>query len=220
MKTSEKNSNEKKISILINEIIDMGVSDKKILHAIKKVPRDLFVRKENLNEAYENYPLPIGFGQTISQPYTVAFMIEQLELKQGEKVLEIGTGSGYNASIMAKIVEPNGKILSVEILSDLIEFAKQNLKKAGIKNVHVIHGDGSVGYSDEAPYDKIIVTAGCPEIPNPIIEQLKEEGIIVAPVESLFGQEMIKLIKHKDSLAIKKLGNFSFVPLKGKKGYR
>jgi protein-L-isoaspartate(D-aspartate) O-methyltransferase len=210
--------NNKKINILVQEIESMGVTDKKVLEAVKNVKREDFIIEEEKDHAYGNYPLPIGCGQTISQPYTVAFMIEQLELEKGERVLEIGAGSGYNAAIMGKIIGATGKIYSIERISELVEFAKKNLEKSGIKNVEVIHGDGYKGYEKESPYNKIIVTAACPEIPKGLKEQLKFDGILVAPVDSFYGQDMIKLTKTKHGFKKKKLGTFSFVPLvKGKK---
>ncbi|MBN1502391.1 protein-L-isoaspartate(D-aspartate) O-methyltransferase [Candidatus Woesearchaeota archaeon] len=204
---------------LIDEIKGMGISNESVLNAISEVPRHLFIRKQNMKEAYGNYPLPIGYGQTISQPFTVAFMLGALEVKPGQKILEIGAGSGYNAAVLSKLVGDKGRVYSIEIVSELADFAINNLKKIGIKNVQIIGEDGSIGYQKEKPYDRIIITAGCPEIPKPLIQQLKDKGVIVAPVESFFGQEMIKLTKEKDTIKIKKLGSFTFVPLRGKHGY-
>lgn len=195
---------------------EMGIKDKQVLDAMMNVPRHLFVAKEMINESYENYPLSIGSGQTISQPYTVAFMLEAIELKKGDKVLEVGTGSGWNAALIAEIVKP-GEVFTTEIVEELIKHAERNLKK--YKNVYVIKTDGSCGYKKEAPYDKIIVTAACPSIPRPLIEQLKEGGILVAPVGGSFGQKMIKGIKRKGRLIEENLGDFVFVPLIGKYGY-
>lgn len=143
-------------------------------------------------------------------------MLEALELKRGDKVLEVGTGSGWNAALIAEIVKP-GKIFTTEFVEKLAKSAKKNLRK--YRNVKVIKIDGSAGYKKEAPYDRIIVTAACPAVPKPLTEQLKENGILIAPVGAEFGQDMIKIIKKKGKLFEKNLGGFVFVPLKGKYGY-
>ena len=204
----------KQIERLIEELKLMGIKDERVLDAIKKVPRHKFILENYLSEAYANYPLSIGYNQTISQPYTVAFMLQALELKKNDKVLEIGTGSGWNAALISEIVKP-GKVYTTEIIKELVEFAKKNLKD--YKNVKVIYSDGSQGLKEYEPYSKIIVTAGCPEIPKPLIKQLKPNGILVAPVGS-YSQKMLKIIKTKQ-LKIQELGDFVFVPLKGKFGF-
>ena len=204
----------KQIERLIEELKLMGIKDEKVLEVIKKIPRHKFILENYLSEAYANYPLSIGYNQTISQPYTVAFMLQSLELKKNDKVLEIGTGSGWNAALISEIVKP-GKVYTTEIIKELVEFAKKNLKD--YKNVKVIYSDGSQGLKEYEPYSKIIVTAGCPEIPKPLIEQLKPNGILVAPVGS-YSQKMLKITKNKQ-LKIQELGDFVFVPLKGKFGF-
>jgi len=163
--------------------------------------------------------LPIGYEQTISQPTTVLIMTEALELKKGQKVLEVGAGSGYQAALIGNLVGAKGKVITTEIIPELAKFAKANLKKAKIKNAFVVEYDGSQGYGKEAPYDRIIVTAACPEIPKPLVDQLKEGGIIIAPVGSFLGQKMVKGTKRKGGLETYSLGDFVFVPLKGKYGY-
>lgn len=196
------------------------IKDKKLLKAFEEVPRELFIRKGFEEEAYFDNPLPIGKGQTISQPSTVMIMTQALELKEGQKVLEVGAGSGWQAAIIAKLVGQKGKVITTEIIPELAEFAKDNIKKAKIKNVKVINYDGSQGYKKEAPYDRCIITAACPRIPPPIIGQLKEGGILVAPISSLvFGQDMIKLRKTSSGIEQESLGSFVFVPLKGKYGF-
>ncbi len=192
------------------------ITDKRLIKAFKAIPREEFILGESLNEAYGDYPLPILKGQTISQPTTVMIMINALKLKKTDKVLEVGAGSGYCAAIISKMAK---FVYTTEIIPELAEFAANNIKKAGIKNIKVIHHDGSQGYEKQAPYDKIIVTAACPKIPPPLIEQLKEGGIIVAPVSYLLGQNMIKGIKKGKELKTESLGNFMFVLLKGKYGY-
>lgn len=195
------------------------IKDKKVIESFKKVPRELFVAEERKEEAYGDYPLPIGEGQTISQPTTVMVMTQALDLKEGDKVLEVGSGSGYQAAIIAVIVGENGKVISTEIVNELVESAKSNIKKLKLKNVKIIKHDGSNGYAKEAPYDRIIITAACPKIPNPLIKQLREGGIIVAPVGNMNEQAMIKGRKIRGKLVEENLGNFMFVPLKGKYGY-
>src|SRR3989338_2083891 len=192
------------------------IKDKKLIVAFKKVDRRNFIRKESMNEVYGDYPLPIGFGQTISQPTTAMLMIEALELKKTDKVLEVGAGSGWCAAIMSRLCK---KVITTEIIPELVGFAKENIKKCNIKNVEIIEWDGSRGYEKESPYDKIMLTAACPSLPKQCIEQLKENGIIIAPVGSLFSQDMIKGKKVKGNLETENLGSFMFVPLKGKYGY-
>lgn len=204
---------------LIKLLKEEGIKDKKVLEAILKIDRKLFVPKEYEKEAYGNYPLPIKEGQTISQPWTVAFMLEALELKEGEKVLEIGAGSGWNAALIGFIVGKKGKVISTEIHEELIKTAKENLKKTGLKNINVLKWDGSQGYLPEAPYDKIICTAASPEIPQPWVKQLREGGLILAPLGEP-SQVMVKAKKVKGKLVKEELGFFQFVPLKGKWGFK
>jgi protein-L-isoaspartate(D-aspartate) O-methyltransferase len=195
------------------------VKDKRLIKAFEAVPREEFVSEEHLSEAYGDYPLPIGEEQTISQPTTVMIMTQALRLKEGNKVLEVGAGSGYQAAIISKIVGERGIVITTEIIPKLAEFARRNIKKLGIRNVIIVNHDGSKGYEKEAPYDRIIVTAACPRLPMPLIEQLRENGIIVAPVGSLYGQEMIRGIKKKGKVETESLGDFVFVPLRGEYGH-
>lgn len=194
------------------------VKDKRLIDAFMSVHRENFVLGEHVQYAYADYPLPIPSGQTISQPTTIMIMTETLELKVGEKVLEVGSGSGYQAALIAKIIGPTGKVITTEIIPELAEWAAKNLAREGIKNVEVIHYDGSQGYVKEAPYSKIIVTAASPRIPDPLVEQLKEGGIIVIPVGGAYVQQMLKVRKVKGQLDIQDLGSFMFVPLTGKYG--
>jgi protein-L-isoaspartate(D-aspartate) O-methyltransferase len=192
------------------------ITDDKLIKAFEDTPREKFVKEEDIDDAYDDYPKTIGFDQTISQPTTVMIMIESLKLNNKDKVLEVGAGSGYCAAIMSRLAQ---KIITIEIIPELVEFAAQNLLKDNIKNVEIIQGDGSLGYEKEAPYDKIIVTAASPHLPQPLIDQLKEGGIIVAPVGGSFGQKMIKGVKNNGKLVTESMGYFTFVPLKGKFGY-
>lgn len=197
------------------------MADKKVLDAFMKVPREQFVPDELREIAYEDFPLPIYCGKTISQPTTTIIMINALELKEGDRVLEVGTGSGYHAALTAMTIGAAGKVITLEVVPELVNFARENLAKAGIANVTVVEEDGSQGYEKEAPFDRIIVTAACPEIPKALLDQLKPNGVIVAPVGSLHSQEMTKLKKKADSSIQKEsLGEFVFLPMIGKNGFR
>ncbi len=190
------------------------------LNAFRGVSREDFVLEELKDRAYEDTPLPLIRGKTISQPTTVMMMTSLLELQPGEKVFEIGTGSGYQAAIIARIVADKGKVISTEVVPELVQFARENLKKANINNVGVSEEDGSKGMEKEAPFDKIIITSACREFPKPLLEQLKPNGIIVGPVGNRHEQEMIKGIKDKDGhLQLEFLGQFLFTPMYGKYGF-
>ncbi len=200
---------------LITELRLEGIRDEKVLEAFSKIPRHLFVPKEMVNESYLNVALPIGYGQTISQPYTIAIMLEALELEEGDKVLEVGTGSGYNAALIGYIIGKKGRLFTTEIVPELAEEAKEKLSGLGMKNVKVVITDGSLGYDKEKFYRKTIVTAACREVPPPLLKQLSDKGILVAPVGGLYEQRMLKVKKLGKKLDVKNLGSFVFVPLKG-----
>ena len=190
------------------------------LKAFKEVNREDFIPAELLNAAYHDVPLPLIRGKTISQPTTVMIMTHILEIQTGEKVFEIGTGSGYQAAIIAKIIGTKGKVITTEVVPELVHFAKQNLKKAKINNVFVYEEDGSNGMPSEAPFDKIIITAACKEFPKPLLEQLQPDGIIVGPVGNQYEQEMVRGIKDKNgNLELEFMGPFLFTPLYGKYGF-
>ena len=190
------------------------------LNAFKEIRREEFVPANLKDRAYEDIPLPILRSKTISQPTTVMLMTHALELKEGEKVFEIGTGSGYQAAIIAKIVGPKGNVISTEVIPELVSFAKQNLAKAGINNVEMYEDDCSKGLKDKDTFDKIIITAACKEFPKPLLEQLKPEGIIVGPVGDAYEQEMVRGRKDKKGkLELEFLGQFLFSPLYGKYGF-
>ena len=191
---------------------------KKVEDAMLAVKREDFVPDHMRNLAYKDTPLEIGFGQTISAPHMVALMCEELELDEGLKVLEIGAGSGYHAAIISKIIGEKGKVYTVERIPELVEFAKNNLKKAGIKNVEVILGDGSLGLPEHAPYDRILVTCSAPDIPQPLVEQLKEGGILLIPVGKMFSI-LIKGRKRHGKLEKREICECAFVPLVGKFGF-
>jgi len=196
--------------ILIRRFERRGIS-KKVISAFKQVDREYFVLPEWKKAAYEDSALPIIAEQTISQPSTVVLMLDALEVKEGMKVLEIGAGSGYNAALLSKLA---GKAYSIERIKELAEFAKKNLKKASIKNVLVIHADGKKGYEKEAPYDRIIVTAAAKKIPDILLKQLKDNGILLMPVGPEYGQELIRVRRKGKDYFYEKLGGYVFVPLR------
>ena len=196
------------------------LKSKNIEDALRKIKREYFVPPSMKHLAYRDFPISIGFNQTISQPSTVVAMTEALEVKEGDKVLEIGTGSGWQAAILSELVGEKGFIYTIEIIEELAEFAKSNLKKLGMKNVEVFVKDGSEGLKEKAPFDKIIVTAACPDVPKPLLEQLKDGGIMVIPVGNLYLQEMYVVKKLKDKVEKKSIGSFMFVPLVGKYGFK
>ncbi len=191
-----------------------------VRRAFLKFPRYLFVEEQYKKYAHLDEPLPIPAGQTISAPHMVAIMLELADLKPGMNVLEIGTGSGWNASLMAELVKRD--IYTIERIPELAEFARRNLERAGVKNVHVILSDGSRGFPPKAPYDRIIVTAGAPDIPKPLVEQLKPGGKLIIPVGSYhLWQNLLEVIKREDgSIKVKNHGGVAFVPLIGEYGWK
>jgi protein-L-isoaspartate(D-aspartate) O-methyltransferase len=206
---------------LIEHIKSYGyLKSKELEKALREIPRHLFVPENIRKLSYRDTPLSIGFGQTISQPSTVVIMTEALEVKEGNKILEVGTGSGWQAAILGKLVGEKGSVYTVEVNPQLVEFARENLKKVGMKNVKVFEGDGSTGLKKHAPFDRIIVTAAAPDFPKPLIEQLKIGGIMVIPVGNIYLQEMYVVKKFKDKIEKKSIGPFMFVPLIGKYGFK
>lgn len=200
---------------LLKALRQRGVlKTERIIAAFKKVKRENFVLDEYRDDAYGDYPLPILAGQTISQPTTVAIMLEALELEEGMKILEIGAGSGYNAALLGTIVGNSGNVISTEYYSKLVQCATSNLAKEGITNVTVIHTPHSVGYTKGAPYDRIIVTASTETIPVKLLEQLTEGGILLIPVGKQGWQKMLKIRKKEGKITQENLGDFSFVPFR------
>jgi len=199
------------------QLIPRGISDERVLAAFRKVPRHLFVSPEHVDSAYNDHPLPIGNGQTISQPYMVALMTERLELKGGEKILEIGAGSGYQAAIIAEIAS---SVYTVERIELLAKKCESTLRQLGYKNVDVVTGDGTVGYKTASPYDGIIVTCGAPGVPSSLIEQLKVGGRLVIPVGSQFSQVLTVIRKKDGAVETDQICGCVFVPLIGKDGWK
>lgn len=196
----------------------LGQINERVINAMAKVPRERFVPPPLRSNAYEDIPLPIGYGQTISAPHMVAIMCELLDLKEGLKVLDIGSGSGYHAAVMAELVGPQGHVYSVERLTELADQAKKNLKEAGISNVTVVVGDGSQGLAEYAPYDRINVAATAPKVPELLIKQLKPEGKMAIPVGS--GFQNLLLVTRKNGYVIEEKLPVAFVPLIGKDGFK
>ncbi len=188
-----------------------GVTQPEVLSAMETIPRHLFVPEEVRDEAYEDHPLPIDYGQTISQPYIVALMTELLDLEGPEKVLEIGTGSGYHSAVLSRVA---GEVYTIEIIEPLGRKAGQILDALGFHNVHVLVGDGYRGWPDEAPFDAIILTAAPPRLPQPLIDQLAVGGRMVVPVGD-FLQDLRLIIKTEDGLESRKVAPVRFVPMTG-----
>jgi len=211
-KQAKENSFKRLRNQMVNEqIIARGVKDELVLKAMRKVPRHLFVPEKLQDLAYNDFPLPIGEGQTISQPYIVAYMTERLGLKGGEKVLEVGTGSGYQAAILAEIA---GEVYTIEIIPSLAKQAERRLKALGYTNVHVRQGDGYLGWPEQAPFDAIIVTAAPDHIPQPLIDQLKVGGRLILPLGEEY-QELVLVIKTEKGLHKERLIPVRFVPMTG-----
>ena len=195
------------------DIESRGVRDAEVLRAMLVVPRHEFVLPDYLGQAYADHPLPIGYGQTISQPYIVAAMSELLRLKRGDRVLEVGTGSGYQAAILAELTD---QVYSVEIIEELYQRASETLERLGYDNVHVKHADGYYGWEEHAPYDAIIVTAAPDHIPQPLVKQLKDGGRLVIPVGPPGAYQTLWLIKkHGEEIVSKEVMGVVFVPLTG-----
>ncbi len=205
---------------LRNKLVKMlekkGISDARVLAAIAKVPRHFFFENALLEHAYQDKAFPIGEGQTISQPYTVAFQSEKLEIRPGDKVLEIGTGSGYQACIL---VELGARVYTIEYNRVLFEQTKSFLPQIGY-NPYFFYGDGSKGLPAKAPFNKIIVTAGAPVIPKALTDQLADGGILIIPVGDRESQRMLRIRKTGDKLQKEEFANFAFVPLLGEQGWK
>ena len=189
------------------------LNDRRLLEAFEEVPRHLFVPEESCYAAYEDHPLPIGFGQTISQPYTVALMTSLLELKGDERVLEVGTGSGYQAAILGLLA---GEVHTIEFIPELAAHAEEILLELGYEKVKVHLGDGSLGWPESAPFPAIIVTAAAPGVPRPLMEQLAENGRLVIPVSQSWRGQLLKVITREDQKFVEKvITSVAFVPLRG-----
>ncbi|HAP67458.1 MAG TPA: protein-L-isoaspartate O-methyltransferase [Nitrospinae bacterium] len=207
---------ERKIMVA-EQLIVRGIKDRRVLDAMGKVPRHLFVEEALRSRAYGDYPLPIGEKQTISQPYMVALMTESLELKGNEKVLEIGTGSGYQSAVLAELCD---KVYSVERIKSLAVRARKQLDLLGYMNVAIKIFDGTYGWLEHAPYDAIIVTAGAPDIPKIIVDQLSAGGRMVIPIGDEFSQTLVKVEKKKYGITTTNICGCVFVKLVGNHGWK
>lgn len=201
---------------LINKVITRGISSPRVIWALRQVPRELFVPEGLVDEAYEDKPLAIGFGQTISQPSIVALMTELAELEGHQRVLEIGTGSGYQAAILALLA---GEVITIERYAPLALQAAKRLSALGIWNVFYLVGDGTLGWPEGAPYDRIIVTAAAPKIPPPLWEQLADPGIMVLPLGNRSEQTLMRLEKKNGQTVFRQVVACRFVPLIGQFGW-
>lgn len=199
------------------QLISRGIKDKRVLDAMGKVPRHIFIEEALRSRAYGDYPLPIGEKQTISQPYMVALMTEALELRGNEKVLEIGTGSGYQSAVLAELCD---KVYSLERIKSLAIKAREHLDSLKYMNVAIKIFDGTYGWIEHAPYDAIIVTAGAPEIPQSLIDQLVISGRMVIPVGDEFSQVLVKVEKNKDGIKTTNICGCVFVKLVGNYGWK
>jgi protein-L-isoaspartate(D-aspartate) O-methyltransferase len=200
-------------AMITHDIKGRGIKDTKVIEVMGKVPRHLFVDGNLRNNAYEDHPLPIGEGQTISQPYVVALMTEALRLKPADRVLEIGTGSGYQAAVLSEIVK---EVYTIEIRKSLADKASQRLKSLGHRNVKVKYADGYFGWEEYAPFDAVIITASANHIPPPLIRQLKEGGRLILPLGSTVYYQMLTLAtKKRGDIYIEQMGAVAFVPMTG-----
>ncbi len=198
------------------QLVSRKISDPRVLAAMRTVPRHEFVRESDRAEAYDDHPLSIEEGQTISQPYIVALMVEAAQLGATDRVLEIGTGSGYAAAIAGECA---AEVVTVERHPSLGESAAKRLQRLGFDQVHVVIGDGSLGYPEKAPYDAIIVTCAAPEPPEALLRQLADNGRLIVPVGERDWQELLRVTKQGDAFHREFLGSVRFVPLLGKEGF-
>ena len=197
-----------------NQIVNRGINDKGVVAAMEKVQRHLFVPEELVDNAYDDGPLPIGYGQTISQPYIVALMTQELGINKSSKVLELGTGSGYQAAILSELVD---EVYTMEIIKELAASAEERLQKLGYKNVAVKNADGYFGWEEHAPFDAIIVTAAANHIPPPLLQQLKDSGKLIIPLGSTLQFQTLTLVtKEGGNYTTKYITGVLFVPLTGK----
>ena len=193
------------------QIRKRGIKDKRVLEVMRKVPRHLFVDPDSMDDAYEDYAMSIQCGQTISQPYIVALMTELLELKTASKVLEIGTGCGYQTAVLAEMVE---QVYTVEILPELAESASKRFEEFGYQNIHRRYGNGYYGWRKYAPYDRIIVTAAPKKLPNRLISQLTAEGLMILPIGD-YHQDLVRIHRTENGIECKTISGVRFVPMTG-----
>ena len=206
-----------KLDMIEEQLQHRGIVDPRVLQAMREVPRQLFVPEMGQVWAYEDHPLPIGYGQTISQPYIVALMLQTLELRGDEHVLEVGTGSGYQAALLGKLAK---HVYTVEIIPELAQSARRALDQLAYDNVEVVAANGSIGWQPGAPYDAIIVAAASPFVPSSLVKQLQDGGRLVLPVGSLYEQKLLRVWKRGNTTETEDLGECAFVPLVGEEGWK
>jgi protein-L-isoaspartate(D-aspartate) O-methyltransferase len=206
----------RRVAMVELQLRERGLRDARVLAAMEKVPRHEFVAPDLLDQAYEDHPLPIGLGQTISQPYIVAAMLEALALRPDDVVLEVGTGCGYQTALLCELCS---RVYSIEVFPELAAFARQTLEGLGYRNVEVVVGDGTLGLPDKAPFDAIAVSAAAPHVPASLFEQLKEGGRMIIPVGPELLQELQLVRKLEGRPEVSHLDGCRFVPLVGKEGF-
>lgn len=206
----------RRLAMVNDQLRRRGIHDERVLTAMEEVKRHLFLPGGMEEEAYLDRPVQIGYGQTISQPYIVAMMTELLQLEATDSVLEIGSGSGYQAAIIAKISD---NVISIERIPEVAIQAEENLRRAHIEGVRIIVADGTVGYPESSPYDAILVTAGAPSVPSPLLSQLADGGRLVAPVGDADVQHLVRVVRHGDECVFESFEPVRFVPLIGKYGW-
>jgi protein-L-isoaspartate(D-aspartate) O-methyltransferase len=209
---------QQRLWMLEKQLRRRGIRDERVLDAMSRIPREMFVPPEYRTRAYDDAPIPIGCGQTISQPYMTALMSSALELNGTERVLDVGTGSGYHAAVLSFLA---GVVYSIEIIPELADLARRNLAEAGLlERVQVVTGDGSQGYLEAAPYDAISVAAGAPEAPSSLLDQLRDPGHLVIPVGSMGDQDLQVITKHQGQIGKRVPTMCRFVPLRGEQGWK
>jgi protein-L-isoaspartate(D-aspartate) O-methyltransferase len=207
-----------RVAMVENQLRRRGVIDARVLQAIARIPRELFVSERYRAQAYDDAPIPIGFDQTISQPYMTAFMVQALGLTGSENVLDVGTGSGYHAAVLGALAR---WVYSIEFIPELGDLAESNLRAAGLDgNITVIRGDGSQGYAEAMPYDAISVAAAAPEVPAPLIAQLADPGKLVIPVGTREEQDLLIVMKSGGQILRRRVAACRFVPLRGSEGWQ
>ena len=207
---------EQRARMVEEQLRSRGIRDPRVLAAMGKVPREEFIATEDIRDAYGDHPLPIGAGQTVSQPYIVAAMVEALELQPADRVLEVGTGTGYQAAILAELA---AEVWTIERHEELASKAREILARLGYTNVHVVHGDGSLGLAEQAPFDKILVAAAAPRIPESLVAQLNEGGRLVVPVGNRYEQQVDIVRKEGGEIFVTTHDLCRFVPLVGAEGW-
>jgi protein-L-isoaspartate(D-aspartate) O-methyltransferase len=205
------------VEMIEKQLHQRGIRDQRVLNAMLLIPREEFVSAKDRPRAYSDAPIPIGYGQTITQPYMTALMAQSLMLDGSEKVLDVGTGSGYHAAVLGRLAR---RVISVERIPKLVALARANLDRAGgFENVTVVCGDGSLGYPPEAPFDAISVAAGSPEVPSALLDQLRDPGRLVIPVGNRLDQELFFVQKENGNILSRTLTGCRFVPLVGQDGW-